>query len=48
MNRILALAALTALFASPAAAQEAPRWSFAIHGGAGVIERDSLSPSQDA
>jgi beta-aspartyl-peptidase (threonine type) len=48
MNRILALAALTALFASPAAAQDAPRWSFAIHGGAGVIERDSLSPSQDA
>ena len=48
MNRILAFAALTALLASPAVAQEAPRWSFAIHGGAGVIERDSLSPSQDA
>ena len=37
-----------ALFAGPAAAQEAPRWSFAIHGGAGVIERDSLTPEQDA
>ncbi|MBJ7486548.1 MAG: isoaspartyl peptidase/L-asparaginase [Brevundimonas sp.] len=29
-------------------ASEAPRWSFAIHGGAGVIERASLSPEQDA
>jgi beta-aspartyl-peptidase (threonine type) len=27
---------------------DAPRWSFAIHGGAGVIERASLSPEQDA
>ncbi|GLS00515.1 isoaspartyl peptidase/L-asparaginase [Brevundimonas denitrificans] len=45
----LTLAALAlALFASPAAAQEAPRWSFAIHGGAGVIERASLTPEQDA
>ena len=37
-----------ALLAAPAAAQEAPRWSFAIHGGAGVIERASLTPEQDA
>lgn len=44
----LAALALAALFASPAAAQEAPRWSFAIHGGAGVIERASLTPEQDA
>ncbi|WGM46485.1 Isoaspartyl peptidase [Brevundimonas sp. NIBR10] len=29
-------------------ASEVPRWSFAIHGGAGVIERASLSPEQDA
>lgn len=43
----LLLAAL-ALFAAPAAAQEPARWSFAIHGGAGVIERDSLTPEQDA
>lgn len=43
-----ALAAALALIAAPAAAQEAPRWSFAIHGGAGVIERDSLTPEQDA
>lgn len=26
----------------------APRWSLAIHGGAGVIERVSLTPEQDA
>ena len=44
---IAALAAILAMSA-PAAAQEAPRWSFAIHGGAGVIERASLSPEQDA
>jgi beta-aspartyl-peptidase (threonine type) len=43
-----ALVAVLALIAAPAAAQEAPRWSFAIHGGAGVIERDSLTPEQDA
>jgi beta-aspartyl-peptidase (threonine type) len=36
-----------ALFSIPAAAQEAPRWSLAIHGGAGVIDRDKLSPEQD-
>ena len=40
--------ALLSLLATPAAAQEAPRWSFAIHGGAGVIERASLTPEQDA
>jgi beta-aspartyl-peptidase (threonine type) len=37
--------------ASSAAAQEAPptpRWSLAIHGGAGVIERDRLTPAKDA
>jgi beta-aspartyl-peptidase (threonine type) len=40
--------ALLAAMASPAAAQDGPRWSFAIHGGAGVIERASLTPEQDA
>ncbi|MBB5744738.1 isoaspartyl peptidase/L-asparaginase family protein [Brevundimonas variabilis] len=49
---IAAALALTAL-ASPvlakgAAPSVAPRWSFAIHGGAGVIERADLSPEQDA
>ncbi|WAC59543.1 isoaspartyl peptidase/L-asparaginase family protein [Brevundimonas sp. SL130] len=45
------LAALAALAAAPATAQtptDAPRWSLAIHGGAGVIERASLTPEQDA
>ena len=46
-SRLILVAAL-ALFAAPAAAQDAPRWSFAIHGGAGVIERASLTPEQDA
>jgi beta-aspartyl-peptidase (threonine type) len=50
--RLLPLAAALALVAAPAGAQEAAqqpaRWSFAIHGGAGVIERDSLTPEQDA
>ena len=48
ISRLIPAALALALFASPAAAQEAPRWSFAIHGGAGVIERDSLTPEQDA
>ncbi|MBP8072170.1 MAG: isoaspartyl peptidase/L-asparaginase [Brevundimonas sp.] len=47
-SRLTLAAVALALFASPAAAQEAPRWSFAIHGGAGVIERASLTPEQDA
>lgn len=49
MTRLhLALATAFALIAAPVAAQEPPRWSLAIHGGAGVIERDSLTPEQDA
>ncbi|MFC5345647.1 isoaspartyl peptidase/L-asparaginase family protein [Brevundimonas staleyi] len=47
MKLLPALLAALAL-ASPAAAQDAPTWSFAIHGGAGVIERANLSPEQDA
>lgn len=48
--RRLAISALCLGLPSwPVLAQEAPpRWSFAIHGGAGVIERESLSPDQDA
>ena len=48
LTRLLPFAAALALAAAPAAAQEPARWSFAIHGGAGVIERDSLTPEQDA
>jgi len=36
------------LLTTPAVAQDRPQWSFAIHGGAGVIERADLSPEQDA
>ena len=47
------LIALFALCFSSAHAQveaenAAPQWSLAIHGGAGVIERSSLTPEQDA
>lgn len=48
LTRLIPLAAALALIAAPAAAQDSPGWSFAIHGGAGVIERDSLTPEQDA
>ncbi len=48
MKWILGAAMASIAFASPAAAQERPAWSFAIHGGAGVIERADLSPEQDA
>ncbi|WP_420471268.1 isoaspartyl peptidase/L-asparaginase family protein [Brevundimonas sp. FT23042] len=47
-HRLALAAAVLSLTAAPAFAQEPPRWSFAIHGGAGVIERDSLTPEQDA
>ncbi|MBU1346515.1 MAG: isoaspartyl peptidase/L-asparaginase [Alphaproteobacteria bacterium] len=47
MKLLPALIAALAL-ATPASAQDRPQWSFAIHGGAGVIERASLSPEQDA
>ncbi len=40
--------ALTVALASPVLAQDNVGWSLAIHGGAGVIERGSLTPEQDA
>jgi beta-aspartyl-peptidase (threonine type) len=47
--RVLAGLAAALTLAAPVAAQETtPRWAFAIHGGAGVIERADLSPEQDA
>ncbi|MEX0341347.1 MAG: isoaspartyl peptidase/L-asparaginase family protein [Erythrobacter sp.] len=49
MSLARAFAALSVLFATPAAAQEdAPRWSLAIHGGAGTISREDMTPEQDA
>jgi len=46
LARLTLAAAL--LLAAPAAARERPAWALAIHGGAGVIERQNLSPEQDA
>jgi beta-aspartyl-peptidase (threonine type) len=43
---VLILGAL--LMSVPVAAQDAPRWTLVIHGGAGVIERGKLKPEQDA
>lgn len=48
MMRMGMLAVAMAALAGAVQAQEAPRWSLAIHGGAGVIERANLSPEQDA
>ncbi len=48
MKSIVVAVALALSAALPAAAQERPEWSLAIHGGAGVIERGQLSPEQDA
>ena len=44
-----ALATFSALVALPAAAQgDAPKWSIAIHGGAGTIARENMTEEQDA
>ncbi|WP_284126551.1 isoaspartyl peptidase/L-asparaginase family protein [Parerythrobacter aestuarii] len=57
MRAILAFAAVILVLVSPTSlmAQDeeeydpfAPRWSFAIHGGAGTIERANMTPEQDA
>lgn len=49
MIRTATLAAVAALFsAGSVAAQEAPRWTIALHGGAGVIERGQLTPEREA
>jgi beta-aspartyl-peptidase (threonine type) len=46
MRAIAALAAvLTMTMAGEAAAK--PKWALVVHGGAGVIEREDLSPEQD-
>lgn len=45
---ILSAVAALSLLATAAQAEDAPKWSLAIHGGAGVIERAELSPERDA
>lgn len=44
---ILALCAIFGVALAPAHANDRPRWSLAIHGGAGVIERSTLSPDKE-
>ncbi|MCL4671497.1 MAG: isoaspartyl peptidase/L-asparaginase, partial [Sphingomonadaceae bacterium] len=42
------LAPILALFAVPAAAEEPPRWSIAIHGGAGTLSKAQMTPERQA
>ncbi|WP_324261572.1 isoaspartyl peptidase/L-asparaginase [Altererythrobacter sp. H2] len=46
------LATILALFAAPAMAEEAapemPRWSLAIHGGAGTLDKTAMTPERRA
>jgi len=47
--RVALIAAVLSLIAFPTVAQEADgRWTIAIHGGAGVIERGQLTPEREA
>jgi beta-aspartyl-peptidase (threonine type) len=45
---ILALVSLLLITACATAPEPAPRWSIVVHGGAGVIERASLTPELEA
>jgi len=47
MKKLLALMAL-ALMSQPAFAEEAPKWSFAIHGGAGTLDPAQMTPEKRA
>ena len=47
MNRLsLLIGAL--LMSAPATAQSQPDWTLVIHGGAGVLERDKMTPEREA
>lgn len=50
LARLLLVLAGVLLMTDPATAQpdERPAWRLVIHGGAGVIQRDRLTPTQDA
>lgn len=45
MKKIIAAIAL-ALISQPALAQEAPKWSIAIHGGAGTLDPKQMTPEK--
>lgn len=47
MKKLLALVAL-ALMSQPAFAEEAPKWSIAIHGGAGTLDPKAMTPEKRA
>lgn len=47
MRKLLALAAL-ALMTQTAHAQDAPKWSLAIHGGAGTLDPKAMTPEKRA
>jgi beta-aspartyl-peptidase (threonine type) len=47
MKNLIALVAL-ALVSQPALAEEAPKWSFAIHGGAGTLDPAQMTPEKRA
>lgn len=47
MKKLLALVAL-ALMTQPALAEDAPKWSLAIHGGAGTLDPAQMTPEKRA
>ena len=47
MKKLIAAVAL-ALLSQPALAEEAPKWSIAIHGGAGTLDPDKMTPEKRA
>ena len=47
MKNLIAAVAL-ALLSQPAFAEEAPKWSIAIHGGAGTLDPDKMTPEKRA
>lgn len=46
--RLVLLIGVLLMSVLTAEAQQAPRWSLVIHGGAGVIERSRVTPAQEA
>lgn len=49
MKKLLSmLAMVSVIFGGPALAQDSPKWSIAIHGGAGTIKPDSVLPEKEA